>query len=148
MIQSVEIGKIADLVIWKPSMFGVKPEMILKNGMIVAAKIGDSNASIPTPQPIVYADMFGSVGSARYDCGFTFVSKVAFDSNIKEKYGIERNILPVKNCRNITKKDMKYNDVVEKIEVDSETYEVKVNGVKITSKPVSKVSLGQLYTLF
>ena len=99
-------------------------------------------------QPIVYADMFGSVGSARYDCGFTFVSKVAFDSNIKEKYGIERNILPVKNCRNITKKDMKYNDVVEKIEVDSETYEVKVNGVKITSKPVSKVSLGQLYTLF
>lgn len=147
-VGSVEIGKIADLVIWKPSMFGVKPEMILKNGMIVAAKIGDSNASIPTPQPIVYADMFGSVGSAKYDCGFTFVSKVAFDSNIKEKYGIERNILPVKNCRNITKKDMKHNDVVEKIEVDSETYEVKINGVKITSKPVSKVSLGQLYTLF
>ena len=147
-VGSVEVGKIADLVLWKPNMFGIKPEMIIKNGMIAASKMGDSNASIPTPEPVVYTDMFGAEGSAKHDCGFTFVSQVAFDANIKEQYDLERNILPVKNCRNVTKKDMKFNSEVSKIEVNPETYEVKVNGKKVTSKPVDKVSLGQLYNLF
>ncbi|RDU72677.1 urease subunit alpha [Helicobacter aurati] len=147
-VGSIEEGKFADLVLWKPSMFGVKPEMIIKNGMVVAAKMGDSNASIPTPEPVTYTKMFGSYGKAKYDCGITFVSKIAYDSNIKEKLGLERVVVPVKNCRNITKKDMKHNDVTAQIEVNPETYEVKVNGVKITSKPVNKVSLGQLYHLF
>lgn len=147
-VGSVEVGKFADLILWKPSMFGVKPEMILKNGMIVAAKIGDSNASIPTPEPIVYSPMFGSHGKAKYGCAITFVSKIAYDANIKEKFELERIILPVKNCRKITKKDMKFNDVVTSIKVNPETYEVSVNGKKITSKSVDKVSLGQLYCLF
>lgn len=147
-VGSVEVGKIADLILWKPSMFGVKPETIIKGGMIVASKMGDSNASIPTPEPIVYTDMFGSHGKAKYDCGITFVSQVSCDLNIKEEFGLERTILPVKNCRNITKKDMKYNDVITPIEVDPETYEVRVNGKKVTSKFVDKVSLGQLYNLF
>ncbi|MCE3039709.1 urease subunit beta [Helicobacter anatolicus] len=147
-VGSVEVGKIADLILWKPSMFGVKPETIIKGGMIVASKMGDSNASIPTPEPIVYTDMFGSHGKAKYDCGITFVSQVSCDLNIKEEFGLERTILPVKNCRNITKRDMKYNDVIASIEVDPETYEVRVNGKKVTSKFVDKVSLGQLYNLF
>lgn len=147
-VGSVEVGKIADLVLWKPSMFGIKPEMIIKNGMIAASRMGDSNASIPTPEPVVYTDMFGAEGSAKHDCGFTFVSKVAFDANIKAKYDLDRNVLPVKNCRNVTKRDMKFNSEVSKIEVNPETYEVKVNGKKVTSKPVDKVSLGQLYNLF
>ncbi|TLD89552.1 urease subunit alpha [Helicobacter sp. MIT 03-1614] len=147
-VGSVEVGKFADLVLWKPSMFGIKPEMILKNGMIVAAKIGDSNASIPTPEPVVYAPMFGSYGKAKYNCAITFVSKIAYDCHIKEELGLERILLPVKNCRNITKKDMKFNDVITPIEVNPETYEVRVNNTKITSKPVEKVSLGQLYCLF
>ena len=147
-VGSVEVGKFADLVLWKPSMFGVKPEMILKNGMIVAAKMGDCNASIPTPEPVVYAPMFGSYGKAKYDCGITFVSKIAYDTNIKEKFGLQRILLPVKNCRKITKKDMKFNDVVTPIKVNPQTYEVSVKGKKITSKFVDKVSLGQLYSLF
>lgn len=147
-IGSVEVGKIADLVLWKPNMFGIKPEMIIKNGMIAASKMGDSNASIPTPEPVVYTDMFGAEGSAKYDCAFTFVSQAAFDADIKTQYDLERNILPVRNCRNVTKRDMKFNSEVSKIEVNPETYEVKVNGKKVTSKPVDKVSLGQLYNLF
>ncbi len=147
-VGSIEVGKIADLVIWKPSMFGVKPEMIIKNGMVVASKIGDSNASIPTPQPVVYSDMFGSLGDAKYDCGFSFVSSFAYNANIKKQYNLHRNLLPVKNCRNITKKDMKFNNSVEKIKVDPETYEVRINGELITSKPLDNVSLGQLYNLF
>lgn len=147
-VGSVEVGKLADLVLWQPSMFGVKPEIIIKNGVIAASRMGDSNASIPTPEPVVYTDMFGAEGSAKYDCAFTFVSQVAFDLNIKEQYDLDRNVLPVKNCRNVTKKDMKFNDEVSKIEVNPETYEVKVDGKKVTSKAVDKVSLGQLYNLF
>ncbi|WP_104697531.1 MULTISPECIES: urease subunit beta [unclassified Helicobacter] len=147
-VGSIEVGKIADLILWKPSMFGVKPDVIIKGGMIVASKMGDANASIPTPEPVVYTDMFGAQGGAKYDCAVTFVSKVAFDANIKEQVGLNRNVLPVKNCRNITKKDMKFNDVITDIFVDPETYEVKVNGKKVTSKFVDKVALGQLYNLF
>lgn len=147
-VGSIEVGKYADLVLWKPCFFGVKPEMILKNGMIVGAKMGDINASIPTPQPVIYREMFGHHGKALFNTSLTFVSQHAYENNIAQNLGLQKCVLPVKNCRNITKKDMKYNDETAQIEVDSETYEVKVNGKTITSKPVSKVSLGQLYHLF
>lgn len=147
-VGSVEVGKFADLVIWKPAFFGIKPEMILKGGMIVAARMGDPNASIPTPEPVIYREMFGHHGKAKFDTNITFVSKAAYEDGIKEKLGLERVVLPVKNCRNITKKDMKNNDVIANIEVNPETYEVKVNGKKVTSKPADKLSLAQLYNLF
>ncbi|PAF54420.1 urease subunit alpha [Helicobacter sp. 13S00482-2] len=147
-VGSVEVGKFADLVIWQPAFFGIKPEMILKCGMIVAARMGDPNASIPTPEPVIYREMFGHHGKAKFDVNITFVSKAAYEDNIKEKLGLERVVLPVKNCRNITKKDMKNNDVTAHIEVDPETYAVKVDGKKVTSKPADKLSLAQLYNLF
>lgn len=147
-VGSVEKGKVADLVLWKPAMFGIKPEMILKSGMIAASQIGDSNASIPTPEPVVYTPMFGAHGKAKPDCSITFVSKISYENDIKAKFGLDRVVLPVKNCRNVTKKDMKFNNVVAKIDVNPETYEVKVNGKKVTSKAADVVSLGQLYNLF
>lgn len=147
-VGSVEVGKYADLVLWNPAFFGAKPDMIIKNGMVVASKMGDINASIPTPEPVIYRESFGHHGKAKFDTSITFVSQIAYQSNIKEKLGLERTILPVKNCRNITKKDLPYNDVVAKIDVNPETYEVKVDGKKVTSQWVSEVSLGQLYYLF
>ena len=147
-VGSVEVGKYADLVLWKPCFFGTKPEMILKNGMIVAAKMGDINASIPTPEPVIYREMFGAHGDAKYKTSVIFTSKAALDSGIKEKLGLRKEMLAVKNCRNVSKKDMKYNDVIAKIDVDSETYKVCVNGEEITSKPVDYVPMGQLYFLF
>ncbi|WP_300450088.1 urease subunit beta [Helicobacter mastomyrinus] len=147
-VGSVEVGKFADLVLYKPAFFGVKPEMIIKNGMIVAAKIGDANASIPTPQPVVYAKMFGAEGKAKYDTSITFVSQAAYDLKIQETLGLQKRILPVKNCRKIGKKDMKHNDIITHIEVNPQTYEVKINNQTITSKSVDKVPLGQLYSLF
>lgn len=147
-VGSVEVGKYADLVLWNPAFFGTKPEMIIKNGMVVATKMGDINASIPTPEPVIYRPSFGSHGKAKFHTNITFVSQVAFDNNIKEKLGLERIILPVKNCRNISKKDMIHNDVTASIEVNPQTYEIKVNGKNITSKWVDKVALGQLYFLF
>lgn len=147
-VGSVEVGKFADLVIWKPSFFGIKPEMILKCGMIVGSKMGDSNASIPTPEPVVYHEMFGHHGKAKFDTNITFVSKTAYNKGIKEEIGLDKIVLPVKNCRNITKKDMKNNNITAHIDVDPETYEVKVNGKKVTSKAIDKLSLAQLYNLF
>ncbi|CBG39568.1 urease subunit beta [Helicobacter mustelae] len=147
-IGSVEKGKIADLVLWDPGLFGIKPETIIKGGMIVASKMGDSNASIPTPEPVVYKDMFGAHGKAKYKCNVTFVSQASLDLGIKEELGLERTLLPVKNCRNIGKRDMKFNDVVAHIDVNPETYKVKVNGKEVTSKSADSVPLSQLYNLF
>lgn len=147
-VGSVETGKMADLVLWKPAMFGVKPEMIIKGGFIMAAKMGDANASIPTPQPVVYTKMFGGYGIARNNSCISFVSKVAFDENIKDKLGLKRQVLPVENCRNIGKKDMKNNNVIARIEVNPENYEVKVDGELITCEPASELSLAQKYFLF
>lgn len=147
-VGSVEVGKYADLVLWKPCFFGVKPEMILKNGVIVGAKMGDINGSIPTPEPVIYREMFGAHGDAKHKTSVIFTSKAAIEEDIKGKLNLKKPMLPVKNCRNVSKKDMKYNDVVAKIDVDSETYKVSVNGKAISSKAVDKVSLGQLYYLF
>ena len=147
-VGSVEVGKFADLVIWNPAFFGIKPDIIIKNGMIIGAKMGDANASIPTTQPITYRHMFGAHGKAKYDTCITFVSKAAFDDNIKKKLGLQKVILPVENCRNIGKKDMKLNDATPHIEVDPEIYEVKADGEILSCEPVKKLPLAQLYNLF
>lgn len=147
-VGSVEVGKIADLVLWNPAMFGVKPEMIIKGGFIVASKMGDANASIPTPQPVVYTNMFGAYGLARKISCITFVSKAAYEAGIKEKLSLQRQVLPVENCRNIGKKDMKNNDVIAEIEVNPENYEVRVDGKKIECEAAEELPLTQKYYLF
>ncbi|HEY4650440.1 MAG TPA: urease subunit alpha [Pontibacter sp.] len=147
-VGSIEPGKLADLVIWKPMLFGAKPEMIIKGGMIIGAKMGDPNASIPTPQPVIYRKMFGAHGKALHRTCATFVSQAAIDKGIVEEYGLQKMILPVSNCRNISKKDLIHNDQTPDIEVNPENYEVRVDGEKITCEPVSEVPLGQRYFLF
>lgn len=147
-VGSIEVGKMADIVLWKPAMFGVKPEMIIKGGFIAASKMGDANASIPTPQPVVYTDMFGSHGMAKKRTSITFVSKYAAESGELDSMGLKRIILPVENCRNIGKKDMKYNDRTGNIEVDPDNYKVTVDGEEIKCEPAEKLPLTQLYYLF
>ena len=147
-IGSVEVGKMADLVLWRPDMFGVKPEVIIKGGFMIAAKMGDANASIPTPQPIIMKPMFGALGKARANTCVTFVSQAAYENGIKENYGLEKLVLPVKGCRTIGKKDMVLNNAVPKIEIDPETKKVKADGTEITSEPVDTLPMTQLYYLF
>ena len=147
-VGSVETGKFADLVLWKPALFGVKPEMIIKGGMIIASKMGDPNASIPTSQPVMYRHMFGAYGKALHKTCFTFVSQVSLDNGIVHSYDLKKQVLPVKNCRNISKKDLIHNDKTPQIDVNPETYEVKVDGEKITCEPLQEVALAQRYFLF
>lgn len=147
-VGSVEVGKMADLVLWNPAMFGVKPDIIIKGGFIMASKMGDANASIPTPQPVIYTKMFGGYGLARKRSCITFVSKAAYDNKIQERLDLQRQVLPVKNCRNIGKKDMKNNDVIANIEVNPETYEVRVDGELISCEAAEELSMTQRYFLF
>ncbi len=147
-VGSVEVGKFADLVIWSPAFFGVKPDLIIKGGMIVASKMGDPNASIPTPEPVFYRNMFGAEGMAKYETCITFMSKAAIEAGVKENLGLKKTILPVERCRTITKYDMKYNDSTPVIEVDPETYEVKVDGEHVTCEPATVLPMAQLYNLF
>ncbi|MGE4462802.1 MAG: urease subunit alpha [Arcobacter sp.] len=146
-IGSVEVGKMADLVLWNRAFFGVKPEIIIKGGFIALAMMGDSNASIPTPEPNMYRPMFGSLGRASSATSAIFTSKVA-SSNLKDKLGISKEVLPVKNVRNIGKADMKLNDFIGDIEIDSETYDVKINGELIESNYVEKVPMARRYFMF
>lgn len=147
-VGSVEEGKFADLVIWNPAFFGIKPDIILKGGMIIEAKMGDPGASIPTPEPIMYRSMFGAHGSAKYDTCITFVSKDAYENGVKRKLSLKKKILPVENCRNIGKKDMVLNNATPEITVDPESYTVKADGILLTCEPVEKLPLAQLYNLF
>lgn len=147
-VGSVEIGKLADLVLWNPAFFGIKPDIIIKGGLIIASKMGDANASIPTCEPVIYRHMFAAAGKAKYETCLTFVSKAAINNNIAEAYGLEKTVVPVKHCRNISKKDMLYNNRTAEITVNPETYEVRVDGKKITSKAAEKLPLTQLYNLF
>lgn len=147
-VGSVEVGKIADLVLWDPAFFGVKPSKILKNGMIAVAQMGDPNASIPTPQPVFYREMFGSLGTALEKSSFTFVSQAAQEKNVKEKYQLKKETLPVKGVRELTKKDMKFNGETPEITVDPQTYEVKVDGQIVTSEAAEVLPLAQKYFLF
>ena len=145
-IGSIEVGKLADLVLWKPEFFGVKPEIIIKGGAIAHAQMGDPNASIPTPQPSFSRPMFGSFGKRPSVGSCIFVSKVSVE-NVK-KYYVNKSIVPVSNCRSIGKKDMVLNDYLPNITIDPETYEVKIDGIKISCEPAKKLPLAQLYQLF
>ncbi len=147
-VGSIEVGKLADLVIWKPALFGAKPEMILKSGFICGAKMGDANASIPTPEPVVYSKMFGGLGEAVDQTCLTFLSKEAYDAGLLGKLGINRKSMPVKNCRNISKEDMKYNSTIADIEVDPERYTVKVDGELVTCEPFKELALARRYFMF
>lgn len=147
-VGSLEKGKIADMVLWKPSMFGVKPEMIIKGGFIISSRMGDANASIPTPQPVIYKNMFGAFGKAKYGTCVTFVSKASMESGVIERIGLQKNVLPVFGCRNISKKDMIHNNSMPKIEVDPETYDVKVDGELITCEPLKVLPMTQRYFMF
>ena len=148
IVGSVEVGKMADLVLWKPAFFGIKPSMILKGGFIAAAPMGDPNASIPTPQPVHYRPMFGSYGSAPAKISVSFVSKLADRKSIKENLGLQRELVPCQETRNIGKTDMIHNYWQPDISVDPETYEVKADGVLLTCKPATELPLSQLYSLF
>ena len=147
-VGSIETGKIADIVIWMPQFFGVKPKLIVKGGFIAYSLMGDPNASIPTTEPIYYRPMFGALGKAKKTTSVTFTSQLALDSGLENKIKIEKKLLAVKNCRNIGKKDMVHNDATPKIEIDPETYKVKVDGEIATVDPATNVSLGRLYSLF
>lgn len=147
-IGSIEEGKLADLVLWKPAFFGVKPSVILKGGMIAMAPMGDPNASIPTPQPVHYRSMFGSSGKASQNTSMLFVSKEAKAQHIDKQLGLKSLIGVVSNCRNISKADMKLNDWMPKIEVDSQTYQVRADGQLLECEPAKELPMAQRYFLF
>lgn len=146
-VGSLEVGKIADIVLWKPAFFGVKPSMIIKGGMIAAAQMGDPNASIPTPQPVHYRMMFGAFGGGLKK-SFTFVSQAGLDAGLAEQLKLNKTLIAVKNTRNIRKKDMIHNSLTPKMEVDSETYEVRADGELLVCEPAKILPMAQRYFLF
>jgi urease subunit alpha len=147
-VGSLQKGKLADIVIWTPQFFGIKPKLIVKGGFIAYSLMGDPNASIPTPEPVYYRPMFGAMGKANYSTSVTFTSKKAIRNGIQKKLGLKKKLLPVKNCRNISKNDMVHNNLIPKIEIDPETYVVKVDGKVATTQAAQKLSLSRLYNLF
>ncbi len=148
-IGSVEAGKLADLVVWSPAFFGVKPDCVIKGGMIVAAPMGDPNASIPTPQPVHYRPMWGAYGSALKATSMTFTSRSFAEGKLPKKFGLEKKIVPVKNTRDgISKKSMIHNDATPNIEIDPETYEVRADGELLVCKPAKELPMAQRYFLF
>jgi urease subunit alpha len=148
LVGSLEAGKFADLVIWHPAFFGVKPEIILKGGFIAYAQMGDPNASIPTPQPVHGRPMFGAYGRALFSTSLTFVSQAAYDLKVHEQLSLNKRVEPVKHCRDIGKKNMIHNDQTPNIEVNPETYEVLVDGVLATCEPATKLPMAQRYFMF
>ncbi|OGB22162.1 MAG: urease subunit alpha [Burkholderiales bacterium RIFCSPLOWO2_02_FULL_57_36] len=147
VVGSIEVGKIADLVLWRPAFFGVKPSMILKSGMIAAAPMGDPNASIPTPQPVHYRMMFGAYGGA-LKTSFTFVSQAAYDAGIGDDLRLNKSVIPVRNMRRLRKRDMIHNGATPRMEVDSETYEVRADGELLICEPAKVLPMAQRYFLF
>jgi urease subunit alpha len=147
-IGSVEVGKLADLVLWRPDMFGAKPELVLKGGFIAWSQMGDPNASIPTPQPVVMRPMFGSFGRARGATSLAFVSQAALERGTATGYGLSKRLAAVRNCRGIGKRDMKHNAATPRIRVDPETYRVYADDVHLTCPPAHRLPLAQRYFLF
>lgn len=147
-VGSVEVGKYADLVLWDTGLFGVKPDMIIKAGLVVGAKMGDPNGSISLPQPVMYRPMFGHYGKAIQNCSFNFVSAVSLKNGNIKRLNLSKKSLPVMGCRKVTKKDMVHNDAMPNIEVNPETYVVTADGQALTSEPASVVPMAQRYFLF
>lgn len=147
-VGSIEPGKLADLVLWKPAFFGAKPEMVIKGGFIAWSVMGDPNASIPTPQPVLYRPMFASFGSAPASTSMSFVSQAAFENGIAANLGLRSMVAAVRGCRTVGKKDLIHNDATPDIQVDPETYEVRIDGQAITCEPLGVLPLAQRYFLF
>ncbi len=147
-VGSLEVGKWADIVIWKPAFFGVKPSLILKGGSIAMAAMGDPNASIPTPQPVHYRPMFGSFGRSLHKSSLTFISQAGFAAGVHERYGLQKTISIVKNNRNISKRNMVHNDYLPKMEIDAQTYQVRADGLLLTCEPAVSLPMTQRYFLF
>jgi len=147
-VGSIEAGKIADIVLWRPAFFGVKPSMILKSGVIAASLMGDANASIPTPQPVHYRYMFGAHGKSLTESSVTFVSQAALDADIGKKLGLQKNLLAVKNTRSIRKRDMALNNYQPRIDVDPQNYQVRADGELLICEPASELPMAQRYFLF
>ncbi len=147
-VGSIEVGKLADLVLWRPAFFGAKPALIIKGGMIVAAPMGDPNASIPTPQPVHYRHMFGALGAARTATSVSFVSQAAIDGAVGERLGLQKRLVAVSRTRRLRKRDLLLNDYLPQIEVDPQTYEVRADGVLLTCEPAHVLPLAQRYFLF
>ena len=147
-VGSIRVGNLADLVLWQPRFFGVKPELVLKGGMIACANMGDPNASIPTPQPTLYRNQFAAHGRARYSTSVTFVSKVSLDYGLLSKLHLQKRLVPIHSTRKITKRDLLWNDALPKIEVDPETYTVKADGRELRCEPATVLPLAQRYFLF
>lgn len=147
-VGSIEAGKLADLCLWSPAFFGVKPEMVIKGGMIAWSQMGDANASIPTPQPVIMRPMFGSYGGAIASTALTFVSGAAFDRGLGDRIQLKKQTVPVSNIRHLTKRDLKLNDTMPKIDVDPETYEVRADGQLLTCEPATELPMTQRYFLF
>jgi urease subunit alpha len=147
-VGSIELGKLADLVLWRPAFFGVKPSLVLKGGMIAAALMGDPNASIPTPQPVHSRPMFGALGGARHATSVTFVSQAGLAADLGRKLKLNKRLVAVKGTRKLRKRDLVLNDAMPKMEVDSQTYEVRADGELLTCEPAAVLPLAQRYFLF
>jgi urease subunit alpha len=147
-VGSVEAGKLADLVVWKPAFFGVKPELVLKGGFIAWAAMGDPNASIPTPQPVRYRPMFAAFGRALASTSITFLSKAALEAGVPRRLGLLRRVSAVSGCRGLSKRDMVWNDALPHVEVDPETYDVRADGELLTCEPAQVLPMAQRYFLF
>ncbi|MFC3608677.1 urease subunit alpha [Stutzerimonas tarimensis] len=147
-VGSIEVGKWADLVLWRPAFFGVKPTLILKGGVIAASLMGDANASIPTPQPVHYRPMFGSYGGSLHASSFTFISQAAFEAGVPEQLGLKKKIGVVKGCRTVQKKDLIHNDYTPTIDVDPQNYQVKADGQLLWCEPADELPMAQRYFLF
>ena len=147
-VGSIEPGKLADLVLWKPAFFGTKPEIVIKGGLIAWSVMGDANASIPTPQPVLYRPMFGAFGAAPYSTSVSFTSRAAIEAGVPARLGLRRRVVAVERCRSISKADMVLNNATPRLEVDPETYEVRSDGELLTCEPVSELPLAQRYFLF
>ncbi len=147
-VGSIEVGKLADIVLWKPAFFGAKPAMIIKGGMIVAAPMGDPNASIPTPQPVHYRPMFAAFGGARAETSVSFMSQAAMDAGVPEQIALQKGVVAVKNTRHIRKADLVHNAYQPVVEVDPQTYEVRADGELLVCEPAKELPLAQRYFLF
>jgi urease subunit alpha len=147
-VGSIEAGKLADICLWRPAFFGVKPEIVIKGGLIAWAQMGDANASIPTPQPVHMRPMFGSFGGAIATTSLTFISKAALEAGIPAQIGLAKTAVAVANCRNLSKADMKLNAYQPRMEVDAETYEVRADGELLTCAPAEVLPMAQRYFLF
>jgi urease subunit alpha len=148
LVGSVEVGKLADLVLWKPAFFGAKPELVLKGGFIAWAQMGDPNASIPTPQPVSMRPMFGGFGRATGSTSVAFVSRRSLETGVVQGYGLTKQLEAVRGCRGIGKRHMRLNDALPRMEVDPETYEVRADGVLLRCEPAERLPLAQRYFLF